>query len=354
MAIGIRKLLSRGDEVCIERGRLVIRSASGKPVPPDWLQAHSPSLIREILTAIGIDAYEYCGHTTGRYGRGKWSGLTLQFSSSVTHTDAHVFFNVGLTRSRSTKAGKAGTPLPEGHFRVGENYNFCRFWEATGLAMPKRLSSFHDYMGNLRGILFTADITKGHENRLIAKSIRPLSVSADEVYKAFQPDNCQTTARQAPDNSQTRVPDKDSAPALDPRGFQPEPPTCDEYYVNKLTSKHVNTCAGYPALSRKRPEEQDYDEWLDEYSSQSDHEPDHGNGNHNLPTSDGKLFRINPVATRCDKANLSPNPAPAIAGAVATPPKFGGGGCDRCRTVGHGSSRRRGAGSCWRPPNLGG
>jgi hypothetical protein len=244
MVIGIRKLLSRGDEVCIERGRLVIRSASGKPVPPDWLQAHSPSLIREILTAIGIDAYEYCGHTTGRYGRGKWSGLTLRFSSSVTHTDAYTFFNVELNRSRDTKAGKAGTPLPAGHFRVGKKHDFYRFWEATGLPMPKRLSSFHDYLGNLQGILFTADITKGHENRLIASSIHPLSVAAEEVRKAFLPDNSQTTARQVPDNSRTRVPDKDSAPALDPWGFQPESTTCAGDYGNKVISKRGNTGVG--------------------------------------------------------------------------------------------------------------
>lgn len=203
MVIGIRQLLSRGDEVGIERGRLVIRPASGRLVPLDWLQAHSPALIREILTAIGIDAYEYSSHTTGRYGPRKWSGITLQFSSSVTHSDAHAFFNVELNRLRNTKAGKAGTPLPEGHFRVGEKHDFYRFWEATELPMPKRLASFHDYVGNLRGILFTADITKGHKNRLIASSIHPLSVSVAEVRKAFLPDKCRTTAGQ---ECRTRIP----------------------------------------------------------------------------------------------------------------------------------------------------
>lgn len=204
MTVSIRQLLSRGDEVCIERGRLEIRPVSRKPVPPDWLQEHSPTLIREILIAIGIDAYEYSSCTTGRYSPRKWPGITLQFSSSVTHADAHAFFNVELTRSRDTKAGKAGTPLPTGHFRVGKGSHFFRFWEATGLLMPKRRSSFHDYLGNLRGILFAADITEGHENRLITRSILPLSVSAAEVCKAFLPDNCQTIARQEPD----KQPDK--------------------------------------------------------------------------------------------------------------------------------------------------
>jgi len=278
MTVSIRKLLSRGNEVCIELGRLVIRPAGEKPVPPDWLQEHSPTLIREILIAIGIDAYEYGGHTTGRYGWGKWSGLTLQFSSLVTHTDAHAFFNVELTRSRDTKAGRAGTPLPEGHFRVGKKHAFYRFWESTELPMPKRLASFHDYLGNLRGILFTAGITKGHENRLISKSLHPLSVSVADVRKAFLPDNSQTTARQVPDNSRTRVPDKDSAPALDPWGFQPESTTCAGDYGNKVISKRGNTGVGSLSLSCKRPEEQTTDEWLEDYSKQIDEEPDHVTG----------------------------------------------------------------------------
>lgn len=282
MVIGIRKLLDRGDEVSIECGRLVIRPASKQPVPPDWLQAHSPALIRGILIAMGIDAYEYGGHKTGHYSPRKWPGITLQFSSSVTQADAHAFFNVKLTRSRSTKAGKAGTPLPAGHFRVGKKHSFYRFWEATELPMPKRLSSFHDYLGNLQGILFTADITKGHENRLIASSIHPLSVAADEVRKAFLPDNSQTTARPVPDNSRTRVPDKDSAPALDPWGFQPELTACDESYVNKLTSKRVNKGAGSPSLSRKLPECQTTEEWLAEYLEASDEEPDQGIKHHHL------------------------------------------------------------------------
>lgn len=280
MVIGIQKLLSRGDEVCIECGQLVIRPATKKPVPPDWLREHSPTLIREILIAIGIDAYEYCGYTTGRYGRGKWPGITLQFSSSVTHTDAHAFFNVELARIRDTKAGKAGTPLPEGHFRVGKGSHFFRFWEATELPMPKRLASFHDYLGNLREILFTADITKGHQNRLIAKSLHPLSVSAADVRKAFLSDNSRTTARQVPDNSRTRVPDKDSAQALETRGFQPKPTTCAGDYGNKVISKHGNTGADSPFLSRKRPEDQTNEEWLADYSETIDDESDHGTGHH--------------------------------------------------------------------------
>lgn len=270
MTVVIRKLLSRGDEICVERGRLVIRPVSGMPVPPDWFQEHSPAILREVLTTLGVEAYEYCRYTTGHYGLRKRPGLTLQFQSAITHEEAYAIFNVELTRSRSTGAGKRGAPLPTGHFRVGKRSHLYRFWRSTGLPEPKRLAALHDYMGNLRGIVFTAGRVESRKNRMSAGSLQPLSVSVLEVRRSFLPDNLRTTRGQTPDNIQTRVPDKDSAQALAVRGLQPKPITCYGDHGTAVISERGGKRGGSSPLSYKRPQDQTNDEWLADYSSPSD------------------------------------------------------------------------------------
>lgn len=271
MTVVIRKLLSRGDEIGIERGRLVIRPISGMPVPSNWFEEHSPALIREVLSTLGVEAYEYCGYTTGHYGSRKLPGLTMQFQSAVTDESNYAIFNAELTRSRSTEAGKKGAPLPAGHFRVGKRSHLYRFWQSTGLPEPKRLAALHDYMGNLRGILFMADRTEGHQNRLDAGSLQPLSVPALDLRRAFLPDSLRTVPGQVPDNIQTRVPDKDSAQALAVRGFQPKATTCHWSYGKAVISEHGNKEIGSSSLSEKMPEEQTTEEWLADYSSPDDY-----------------------------------------------------------------------------------
>lgn len=270
MVISVGKLLSRGDEICIERGRLVIHPISGMPVPPDWYQAHSPALIREILTTLGIKAFEYCSYTTGYYGPRKLPGLALQFQSALTGESVYAIFNADLTRRRNTTAGMKGALLPAGHFRIGKRSHFYRFWQSTGIPEPKRLAAFHDYMGNLRGILFTADTTHGHKNRLTAGSLQTLSVPALDVRKAFLPDNLRTVARQMPDNIPTRFPDKDDAQTHAVRGFQPKATTCNENYGKAVISEHGNKENSPISPPKKKPAEQTTEEWLDDYFKPDD------------------------------------------------------------------------------------
>ena len=258
-------LVNRGDAVSIELGRLAISAASGKSVPTDWLQTHSPMLLSEILTALSINAYEYASYTTGFYGRIKAPGVTLQFVSTVTGINTYTIFNVDLSRDRTTKAGAKGTPLPKGHFRIGKRSHFYRFWCSTQLPLPKRLSSLHDYMGNLQGILFTADKAQGQENRLDAGSLAPLSISAAEIHKAFQPDNSRTITGQTTDNHQTRVPDKDMPQTQQNRGLQGSSATCATNHDKAVISTRDNTVLTSHTPAHKRPEEQTAEEWLADY-----------------------------------------------------------------------------------------
>lgn len=258
-------LINRGDAVSIEQGRLAISPASGKSVPEHWLQDHSPVLLREILAALGIEAYEYVSYTTGFYGRIKAPGLTLQLVSTITGVSAYTIFNADLTRDRSTKAGSKGSPLPKGHFRTGKRSNFYRFWHSTQLPLPKRLSSLHDYMGNLRGILLTANKAPGQENRLDAGTIAPLSISTVGIRKAFQPDNSRTVSGQTTDKSQTSMPDKDSTQAYIKTELQESSATCSANYGKAVISTRDNTALTSPTSLHKRPEEQTTEEWLADY-----------------------------------------------------------------------------------------
>lgn len=266
------KLLRRGDEIRIELGRIIIQPASGKPVPPEWLKEHTAGLAQEILTALGLDAYEFCGYTTGHYGYGphKAPGVTLQFRSPTTDASSYVIFNAELTRCRNVGSAKKGTALPKGHFRISRRSHFYRFWKSTGLPEPKRLSSFHDYMGNLKGILFTAIV---QNERMDAASLCPLSVPSSLVRDAMLPGKLRATPGHLPDNFRTRIPDKDSAQRQRAQAFQAEQTTCDENYGNKVIREHGLTGVGTPPHQHKRPETQSDDEWIADYSSEDTSTP---------------------------------------------------------------------------------
>ncbi|MBF6040221.1 hypothetical protein H8F22_15200 [Pseudomonas sp. P154a] len=269
MTVTVGKLLSRGDEIRIELGRLVIRPSSGKPVPQDWMDKHSPALLREILHTMGIDAYEYGGYSTGKFGHQKASGVAIQLPSFVDGLDTHAIFNAELNRDRTTKAGAKGSDLPKGHFRIGKRSHLYRFWQSTGLPTPKRLSSLHDYLGNLRGILFVADLVVGQTKRLDTASLRPLAITFAEVHNAFQPDNYRTISGQPAGNCRTKVPDKVSAPDQQNQGLQGNQTTGTENHGKTVISKDGYTAVNESAPSRKPPQEQSVEEWLADYSSPS-------------------------------------------------------------------------------------
>jgi hypothetical protein len=109
MSTLLATLVNRGDAVSIEQGRLAISPPSGESLPAHWLQAHTPILLREILAALSIEAYEYISYTTGFYGRIKAPGVTLKLAATVTGINAYTLFNADLSRDRTTKAEAKGT-----------------------------------------------------------------------------------------------------------------------------------------------------------------------------------------------------------------------------------------------------
>lgn len=259
------KLLSRGDAVSIELGQLAIQPASGKPVPPDWISTNRARICREVLTLVGLDAFEYVGYSTGHYGKTRSAGVTLQFVSMLSGQSVYAVFNADLTRQRNTATAKAGALLPKGQFRIGKRSHFYKFWMGTGLPFPRRLAAMHDYMGKLRSVMVTGSVT---DDRFKVGSLVPVSLTAEQFRAAILPDNIRTIPGQAPDNSRTKAPDKEMPTYHEPQGLQPIPTTCASSYGNKVIRKEGYKTIPYtPIHSPKPPQEQSVDEWLDAYSS---------------------------------------------------------------------------------------
>lgn len=270
----LQTLLIRNDKVAIKNGRLVIQPISGKPVPKYWLEKRYKLFCMEILKSRGMDAFEYVSYSTGNYavptksGKALKPGVTLQFVSVLTGQTVHAIFNANLKRDRNTRTGKAGSDLPKGQFRVGTRHLFYRFWLSAGLTLPKRLSSFHDYMGNLKGRLFIGTQTAGKANRIEAGSLATLNISNNELATLLLPDRNQTLPGQLPDNSQTKVPDKELAESQQIQELQPDSSGCDSNWGNKLIGKRGYEDATYSPTSNKTPPDlQTIDEWLSDYEN---------------------------------------------------------------------------------------
>lgn len=292
----LAKLLTRGDSISIANGLLVIDLLNGQEVPMNWFKSNSPLITNEICLLFNIHAFQYLSYTSGRFGSKKTEGISLQFIHLLTHDDVYTIFNANLKRARSTTHGKKGSPLPNKQFIVTKKYNFYKFWCTTGLKLPPRLSSFHDYMGKLKSLTFTGEIEKN--NRIIKTSIRPLNISFQQITSKLhtigsitkvvsKPDKFHAINQQAPNNGRTSIPDKDSKLAFDINALDLHSSTCtskcgntvirkevlstgvglDNTPINNTNNKEVDENINEVNLQKKRPEEQTVDEWLEDWEA---------------------------------------------------------------------------------------
>lgn len=265
----LRRLLERGDSLAIVNGKLEITPRSGRPVPAQWLREHAEQLVKVIAQLCQRDMYQYLGFTAGLYGEHRSGGVHLQFINLYTGEPYYTIFNVQANRARSTTYGQKSQPLPGNKFRVTKTQNFYLFWVSTGLPMPPRLSSFHDYMGKFKGIVFDGQQNIKNKSKLVASSMRPLAITHQEISAAFgtvNPDNCRTNPGQLPDNSRTIYPDKQTPQTHTGRGLASNSGACAKSYG---ISNQGNADKGYLnnviPLS-KDPTLQSTKEWLDDYN----------------------------------------------------------------------------------------
>lgn len=262
----LERLLSRGDTVAVESGRLTITPASGSPVPAEWLEQNERQLITEAARLVRVEALEYLGYSVGNYGARLAGGVNLQFRNLMDGGDRHAIFNAETRRARTTKGGKAGDPLRAGQFRVGERSAFYRFWQSTGLPF-QRLSSLSRRMGNLRRLVYGGSISGGE--RIDAKTLRPLEITVAEIREQLSDNvnmvnNSQTSREQLVNKMQTSSVNKDSPQTQQSRDLQQNQTTGSEKHGNTAIRDHGYT--GNP-LS---PQEQTNEEWLADYFGATD------------------------------------------------------------------------------------
>jgi len=262
-----KDLLTRGDELEIVDGRLNIIAQSGLPVPDTWLKQHEDKLVYELVSQMAIDVLAYESYSTGRYGAERNSGINLQFLNLLTDDSRYAVFNVGLDRVKATKKGPIGSPLPNGQFRVGKRGRFCKFWLNANQPLPPRLSSFHDYMGNLKRTLFTGIVGRGE--RLDKQSIKLLNITYLQIVAAFfqrsLPDNPHTPSIHSPDKYHTTMPYSESMERLMQRDLEPIQTTCNCNYGTRSLGSKVVRGRSMVSTTDKIPQDQTVEGWLEDY-----------------------------------------------------------------------------------------
>ena len=240
-------MLNRGDSLAIKCGALVVLPASGLPVPQKWLDDNSINVVTEILQQTGKDGLLYLEYSTGNYCKSLASGVTLQFQNLMTGVKAYTIFNADLTRSRSTKNGKAGEPLPTGKFNLAKGAGFIKFWNKTGVKKPLSRTEYHKRMGNLKTLLFTGNPHATKQDRLVSSSIKPLEITFDEIIKAYNlSDSSAIIERQLCDNPAIRVSDKETLQPSETLGLHADSTTGENYYGKTVIRKKVIRENAYP------------------------------------------------------------------------------------------------------------
>ena len=240
-------MLNRGDSLAIKCGALVVLPASGLPVPQKWLDDNSINVVTEILQQTGKDGLLYLEYSTGNYCKSLASGVTVQFQNLMTDVKAYAIFNADLTRSRSTKNGKAGDPLPTGQFNLAKGAEFVKFWDKTGVKKPLSRTEFHKRMGNLKALLFTGNPHPTKQGRLVSGSIKPLEITLDEIIKAYNlSDSSAIIERQLCDNPAIRVSDKETLQPSETLGLHADSTTGENYYGKTVIRKKVIRENAYP------------------------------------------------------------------------------------------------------------
>lgn len=262
----LHSLAAKCSYIAIENGKLILESASGKPIPSDWFNEHSLNISIEIARLLNIPLFRYESFNRGRYGKQKASGVSLQFINlSDTKKGGFAVFNAVITRERTTVYGKAGDPLPKKQFRAGEKSGFYEFWVNAGLKLPPSLTRFADYMGNLKNVLFTGDYKQKplKPEELDKNSVLPLTITYPQIVEALGcSHNSHTTRAQDSHKVRTTSSHKETPQSQTPQGLQANPTTGENQYGKRLQGSAVMSQSNRLSID---PKSQTDDEWFYDY-----------------------------------------------------------------------------------------
>jgi len=259
------RLTAKCSYIAIENGKLILESASGKPIPSDWLTKNALDISMQLAKLLDLPVFQYESFNTGRYGKHKASGVTLQFINLSDNKEAFMVFNAELTRERTTINGMKGDPLPNKQFRVRKGHGFYSFWVNSGLKTPSRLSKFSDYMGNLKAVLFTGQYNQQDLKRekLDKQSVAPLTITHQTIVEALSSShNLHTTHTQDSHKVRTISSHKETPQNQPPQGLQENQDTGVNQYGKRLQGSAV---ISQPNRLSIDPRNQTSDEWLSDY-----------------------------------------------------------------------------------------
>jgi len=259
----LENILKKGVKLAINNGHLIIEQELDSD-QQKWFDEHKEKIIQVIVKKLKMNVFIYENYSTGNYGKHKYSGVTLNFTNLLTGESAYIIFNIYLKRMRTTNYGKKGTPLPKGHFSVGKKQSFYKFWQKTKLEIPRRLSSFHDYMGKMKGLLFMFEIKE--KEKLDKNSMALLSIDHEKLKRLFISDSFPTTHGQVSDNSQTKNSDKLIQLPYRNNGTQANQTTSKTNYgLSKQGSTDTRESIS-SVITPISPTNQTIEQWLDDYS----------------------------------------------------------------------------------------
>lgn len=202
--INLQSLLERS-RVSVYRGRLIIEPFSGGMVPNDWLAKNKVDILSSISCTMEVPFLLYQGYETKK---GKYEGVGLTFHNLSNDTHPLAYFNACLKRQRTTKAGKKGDSLPVGHFSIFLQKGkrppaFYQFWQRIGLDHPRFKSAYHEKMGQLSDLVFTANIkpSRAIENKINNESLTLVNLTDTEIRQEFSFDKSSITFRENPDKT---------------------------------------------------------------------------------------------------------------------------------------------------------
>ena len=243
------KVLERRYSISMERGQLIINQSDGTPVAKSWIKSHQAQLVAEILKQTNRDALLYIGYSADKYGDKLAGGVALQFTRVLTGAEVYAIFNANISRSRTTKHGKAGSPLPQGQFHVAKRSGFCKFWASTGLP-SRRLSCYYEHMGKLKPLFFESQNIANSDNRLHSSSLRPLQISCHEIKVAFGlTDSAPTTDLQSTDKQPIVATDKETLQPSKTLDLQPGFTTGESYCGKTVIREKVTRGNVHPSIA---------------------------------------------------------------------------------------------------------
>ncbi len=266
----LKKVLRLGHRVSIEDGSLKIESASGQPVPCDWMKRYRDDLAHQISVLAGLPLLRYVDYDVGLVPGHSNDWLKLQFIDLGSGDCVYVLYNCIARYSRTAKKYKKGDRLPGKRFILKPGHKFACLWRSMRLGEPRKGCEYHSVISRLRDRYVVADLVQGSKSRQIRdKRFQLANISCEELLLGVEignkpnhdTDRGQYAAKFTPSDRQSNASDPRQEVVSSPVTTRLSADSgCVSDELRRKSIEEENT------VERLAPELQSVDEWLRDYS----------------------------------------------------------------------------------------